>query len=74
MKKYQVKIVIEAYVWLDAENTEQAMFMANDIASASAGITLAPALHGIEVGGTEAIEVFELPEGSKGCVNMDITL
>lgn len=71
MKKYQVKIAIEAYVWLDAENPEQAMFMANDIASASAGTILAPVLHDIEIGGTEAVEVFEVSESSKGCVSVE---
>jgi len=66
MAKFQVKVMVETYVWLDADNAKEAKFKAKDIAHALAGKELAPVLYDIEVCGSEASDVFEVAEGTSG--------
>ena len=66
--------MVEAYVWLDAENPKEAMFKARDITQALAGKELAPVLYDIEVCGTEPCELFEIPPGARGVANTSVKL
>jgi hypothetical protein len=71
MEKYQVKVNVEAYVWLDADNAKEAKFMAEDIATAGAGKMLSRVLYDIEVCGSEASDVFVVAEGTGGVLTQN---
>ena len=74
MAKFQVKLTIEAYVWLEAESAREAKHKAE--ASMALGQIVsseAQVFHGIEVCGSEASDVFELAEGVSGVLTSNRT-
>ena len=74
MKHYMVKVMVEAYVWLDAENPNQARFLACDIAGCKAGKELMPVLSDIEACAIDALEVYEKPSNTHGCVSLSVDI
>lgn len=71
--KYQVKIMVEAYVWLECDDPRQACFIAADISGLEQGPTLRGCCNDVEVGGAEAVELFEVSD-VPGAVNTKVTL
>ena len=69
-----VKLMVEAYVWLDADNPKTAMFLASDIENCLAGEALKKGMQNIMVGGAEALELNEISDGTKGIVSSSVEL
>lgn len=74
MKKYLVKVKVEGYVWLEADNPQQAMFAAADITGMKAGNMLGACLNDVEVAGVEVEELNELSPIVAGAVTTSVDL
>lgn len=48
--KFQAKVMVEAYVWLEAETPDQAAFIAANIDNVKVGATLSSCYSDTEVG------------------------
>lgn len=74
MKKYLVKVKVEGYVWLEADNPKQAVFAAADITGMKAGHTLGAFCNDVEVAGVEVEELNELSPIVAGAVTTSVEL
>ncbi len=60
--KYQAKVMVEAYVWLECDDPRQALFIAADINGIQQGPTLRAHCNDAEVCGAEAVDLFEVSD------------
>ena len=74
MKKYLIKVKVEGYVWLEADNPKQAMFAAADITGLKAGDILGACCNDIEVAGAEVEELNELSPIVAGAATTSVEL
>jgi len=74
MRKFQAKVMVEAYVWLEAETPDQAMFIAANIDNIKTGITLSSLCSDSEVGHAETVELYELTDTPTGAVKTTMNI
>lgn len=74
MRKFHAKVMVEAYVWLEAETSDQAAFIAANIDNIKTGVTLSSFCSDSEVGHAETIELYELTNTPTGAVKMQMNI
>lgn len=73
-KKYMIKVVVEGYVWLEADNPKQALFLAQDIAGMKEGLDLGAHCNDIEVINALPVELHEVSDLVGGATNTSVEL